>query len=344
MADPVESDVTFLGHGGDTIPGFLARPAGEGPFPAVVIAHEIFGPTDHIRDVARRFAGEGFAALVPDLWFREGGTKGETDVPTLRAFVATLPDARITGDLAAGARYLKTRPFVRVDGIGVVGFCLGGIYAFHAACEKGAVQACVDFYGRLVVAETGPLKHKSNLERVGELRCPFLGIFGALDASIPLTQMLQLKSKLRAGSAVIAYPRAGHAFFNDTRPEFRPEEAADAWRRTVAFLRENLAPDLVPEDADPAVPELPEPAKGAPRDGDGARRPFRPGGGGGRPGGGRPGGWSGAGRGGGGGGGRGGRGGPGGFGGRGGHGRGGGGGGGGGGGAPRHGRGPSRGR
>jgi carboxymethylenebutenolidase len=251
-------DLRFPGHGGDAIDGFLARPAGAGPWPGVVVAHEVFGLTDHIRDMARRLAAEGFAALAPDLWTRDRGgafPAGETDLARLKAFVETVPDARITGDLAAAALHLRSRPEVRRDAVGVAGFCMGGIYAFHLACEPGAVQACVDFYGRLRYDAPSPLHPKGNLDRVGELRCPFLGVFGAMDNLIPLKDVLALKESLGGRGHVIAYPRAGHAFLNDTRPSYREEEAKDAWRRALLFLREGLAPDTLPPDAVPAVPE-----------------------------------------------------------------------------------------
>jgi len=255
MAEPITAEVGFPGHGGNAIEGYLARPGGAGPYPAVVVVHEIFGMTDHLRDVARRFAREGFVALVPDLWWREGGTKGETDLVRLRRFVETIPDARMVGDLSEGARFLQRRPEVRRDGIGTAGFCMGGIYAFHLACEPGVpVRACVDFYGRLTYPNPTPAKPRGNLERVGDLRCPLLGIFGALDDLIPLKDVLRLKESLGARGSVIAYPKAGHAFLNDTRPSYRPEEAADAWRRAILFLREHLAPDTLPPGAGPAVP------------------------------------------------------------------------------------------
>jgi carboxymethylenebutenolidase len=180
----------------------------------------------------------------------------EADLKVLRAFVETIPDERMVGDLAAAARWLRTRPEVRRDAVGTVGFCMGGIYAFHLACEPGAVQACVDLYGRLRYDRPTPAKPKGNLDRVGDLRCPLLGIFGAMDGFIPLKDVLALKESLGARGHVIAYPKAGHAFLNDTRPSYRPEEAADAWRRTLLFLRENLAPEALPPDAAPAVPRF----------------------------------------------------------------------------------------
>jgi carboxymethylenebutenolidase len=132
---------------------------------------------------------------------------------------------------------------------------MGGIYAFHLACEPDAIRACVDFYGRLRYERPTPAKPKGNLDRVAELRCPLLGVFGGMDNLIPLKDVLALKEALGGRGQVIAYPRAGHAFLNDTRPSYREEEAKDAWRRALLFLRERLAPDTLPPGAGPAVPD-----------------------------------------------------------------------------------------
>jgi carboxymethylenebutenolidase len=252
-----EEEVRYPGHGGDAVPGFLASPAAGGPRPALVVVHEVFGPSDHVRAMARGFAAEGFVALVPDLWARDRGGAfpgGESDLKVLRAFVESVPDARMIGDLAAAARWLRERPGVRGEAVGTVGFCMGGIYAFHLACEPGAVAACVDFYGRLRYEPPSPLKPKGNLDRVGELRCPLLGVFGAMDNLVPLRDVLALKESLGGRGHVIAYPRAGHAFMNASRPSYREPEAKDAWRRALLFLREHLDPGSLPPGAPPAVP------------------------------------------------------------------------------------------
>jgi carboxymethylenebutenolidase len=246
-------DIRFPGHGGEEIAAVLERPAGPGPFPAIVLVHEVFGVTPHIRDLARRFAAEGFVVLAPDLWSRDRGRgfpEGEADVLVLKAFVETIPDAR----LVAAAGHLMGMEGVRRDRVGAVGFCMGGIFAFHLACEPGVVAACVDFYGLLRYDAPSPNHPRGNLDRVGELRCPFLGVFGGMDNLIPLRDMLTLKEALGGRGSVIAYPRAGHAFLDDTRPSWREEDAKDAWRRAVLFLRERLAPETLPPDAAPSVP------------------------------------------------------------------------------------------
>ena len=268
------AEARFPGHGGGEVGGFLARPAGPGTRPALVLVHEIFGPSEHSRDMARRFAAEGFEVLSPDLWWRDRGGAfpgGDADLPTLRAFVESIPDERMIGDLAAAAAFLRARPEVRPDGVGTVGFCMGGIYAFHLACERGAVKACVDFYGRLRYDRTSPRKPKGNLDRVAELRCPFLGIFGGMDDLIPLEDVLALKESLGPRGFVIAYPRAGHAFMNRGRPAYAAAEAEDAWRRSLLFLREKLAPETLPPDAAPAVPRF-RPAGTGKGGGPGGRR------------------------------------------------------------------------
>ncbi len=224
-------DIRIPGRGGEEIAAVLERPAAGAPWPAVVLVHGMSGITDHVRGLARRIAAEGFVAMVPDP--RSAGIAG----------------------LAAAAAALRAMPDVRGGAVGTAGFDEGGTWAFHLACEPGAVAACVDFYGPL--RRDGPPAGgpKGNLERVHELKCPFLGVFGGMDERIPLLDVLNLKETLGGRGHAIAYPRAGHAFLDDGGPTYREEEAKDAWRRAILFLRETLAPDTLPPEAGPAVPE-----------------------------------------------------------------------------------------
>ncbi len=262
MGETVTSKVIVAAHGGAEIGGFLARPESAGPHPALVLVHEIFGLTDYMQQTAERFAEEGFVTVVPDLWWRDtpdtpGEPLVETDLLKLREFVETIPDAQMIGDLVAAARWLRERPEVRKDGIGTAGFYMGGIYAFHLACEEGTpVKACVDFYGRITYPNPSDIKPRSNLQKVGELKCPLLGIFGGIDPFIPLQDVLHLKERVGGRGSIIAYPRAGHGFMAPDRGAYREDDADDAWRRTMIFLKEKLAPDLLEADAGPAVPEF----------------------------------------------------------------------------------------
>lgn len=222
--------------------GVLAVPDGIGPHPALVLIPDVRGVAPHYRDVAGRFAGSGFLTLVSDLYSREG-PPSLPDMAAVFRWIRALPDRRVLGDLQAAIDCLAARPDVRADAIGITGFCLGGQYALMAACRLRGVAACVSWYGMLRYAELDETKPESPLMMASDLACPFLGLFGRDDALIPVSDVDELRATLaRAGKVfeIVTYPDAGHAFFNDTRPDYRPTAAADAWPRAVAFLRRHL--------------------------------------------------------------------------------------------------------
>jgi carboxymethylenebutenolidase len=235
-------DVSFAGDG-DVVLAYAALPPTDGPAPGLVLVPDVRGLSDHYRDVARRFAAEGFLTLAVDLYSREG-TPTLPDLESVFRWMRALPDGRVLGDLRAAASFLASRPDVRATAIGITGFCMGGQYALMAACTVPGLAACVSWYGMLRYAEHTPLKPASPLALAPQLACPYLGLFGEADALIPLSDVEELRAILtRAGKAfaIQTYPDAGHAFFNDTRPDaFRPGAAADAWRRCIAFLRQHL--------------------------------------------------------------------------------------------------------
>jgi carboxymethylenebutenolidase len=156
-----------------------------------------------------------------------------------------LPDRRVLGDLAGAVELLRGRPEVRPESIGITGFCMGGQYALMAACTVSGIAACVSWYGMLRYAEKDEVKPASPLDLSPNLRCPYLGLFGAEDGIIPVADVEELRRILqREGKTfeIEVYAGAGHAFFNDARPEmYRPEVAKRAWPRAVEFLRRYLA-------------------------------------------------------------------------------------------------------
>jgi carboxymethylenebutenolidase len=236
------SDVTFEREGA-ALRGYAAWPGTAGRGPGLVVVPDVRGLSEHYRDVARRLAAEGFFALAVDLYSREGAP----DLPDMDAvfrWMRALPDTRVLSDLAAAVGYAGRRPEVDPAAVGITGFCMGGQYAFMAACTVPGLAACVSWYGMLRYAETDALKPASPLDLAHELRCPYLGLFGEDDAIIPLADVAALRAILeREGKRfeIVTYPGAGHAFFNDTRPEmYRPAPAADAWPRALAFLRQHL--------------------------------------------------------------------------------------------------------
>lgn len=212
----------------------LAAPGGPGPFPAVVVAMEAFGLNRHIETVAERIAGEGYVALAPDFYYREPDrVAGYSDLPKAIALMRKLDDARILGDLRAVLDFLRARPEVRADRIGITGFCMGGRIAFLAACHL-PIQAAAPFYGGGI----GGL-----LDRAAGITCPMVLFFAEQDGFIPLAEVERIRARLAevgAPAEVVVYPGADHGFFCEERPSYQDVAASDSWRR----LRELFAAHL----------------------------------------------------------------------------------------------------
>jgi carboxymethylenebutenolidase len=228
--------------------GFLAAPD-SGPCPGVVLIHDVWGLTDHARDLARRLSEEGFAVLALDLYRRLDGVKIENPGAWMRA----LSDPQILGDVQAGADFLAAQPITQGKTVGVIGFCMGGMYALMAGARCTGLAASVPFYGLLshqhgiLHDEAGldpALKPSEPLDVARDLSCPALVFYGDKDEFVPLSDIDELKERLAQATPtteVVVYPGAGHAFMNDTRSDaYRPEEAADAWQKMVAFFSEKL--------------------------------------------------------------------------------------------------------
>jgi carboxymethylenebutenolidase len=217
------------------MPAYMATPSGTGPWPAVLVIQEAFGLNDHIEDVARRVAAEGYVALAPDLFYRggKGRTAGYDQLPKALELMGGLTDDGIITDVGSAIAHLETDPKVRKGRIGITGFCMGGRVSFLAACalpEK--ITAAVPYYGGGIP-----------VDRTATLRAPVLAFFGDEDPFIPLDQVEKLRAEAaRLGKKVeiVVYPKAPHGFFCNERDSYRPEAAADAWARTKAFFARHL--------------------------------------------------------------------------------------------------------
>lgn len=227
--------------------GFFAWPEGaEGaPRPGVLMIPDVWGLSPHTRDLARRLAGEGFAVLAVDP-YRKTGRPKLTDAASAMAWIRGLSDPVVLETLQEGIDALAAHPAARGRKLGVTGFCMGGQYTILAGCTCRGLSACAPFYG-MVRYEAGldpARKPRAPLDAVADLSCPFLGLYGAEDAIIPVEDVRALEDRLSASGrpfAMHVYPGAGHAFMNDTRPEmYRPEAARDAWGKLVDFLRSEL--------------------------------------------------------------------------------------------------------
>jgi carboxymethylenebutenolidase len=217
--------VTFPINGRDAS-GYLALPrAGAGP--GLLVLQEYWGLVDHIKTVADRFAAEGYVALAPDLYHGEKTTSPDAAGKLLMA----LNIAETGNDLRGAARYLLARKDVSSKKVAAVGFCMGGQLALFAACaHPDLVGAAVDFYGI----------HPNVHPDIAKLSGPVLAHFGRSDRSIPEAQVnAMVNAAHAAGKAFeVHWYDAGHAFFNDSRPQVYSKANADlAFARTLEFLR-----------------------------------------------------------------------------------------------------------
>jgi carboxymethylenebutenolidase len=209
---------------------------------AVVVIQEAFGVNGHIEDVTRRFADAGYHAVAPDLFHRAGGGTaeyGDWDA-VMKLFGSVSGDADVLADVDATLAHLRDAGFTD-EHIGIVGFCFGGRVTFMVSLQR-ALGAGVGFYGGGIVTARFP-QFPPLVERSASLRTPWLGLFGDEDASIPVEDVEQIRRALRAAPVdtdVVRYPGARHGFHCDVRPDFHPEAAADAWKRTLEWFGARL--------------------------------------------------------------------------------------------------------
>ncbi|MEM7308307.1 MAG: dienelactone hydrolase family protein [Planctomycetota bacterium] len=247
-------ELRFPGASGEEVRAVMLQGSAEEPGErsGVVLVHEVFGLDAYVLDVAEGLAAAGHAVIAPDLYSREGlpgpaSTEAEPaptwDSDQIRGAVASMPDRRAIADLEAAAALLIERFGVDDERLGALGFCMGGNYAYLLGCASRSVSAVVDFYGRIVYPELSANKPTQPLELALNLGAPFLGLFGAEDASIPAEHVQRLDgvlSQFAKDFAIFTYPGAGHGFHNHRRPAFHEDAASDAWNRALAFLDEHL--------------------------------------------------------------------------------------------------------
>lgn len=222
--------------------GFLAQPKGDAKRGSVIVIHEIFGLTDHIKDVACRFAQAGYTALAPDLFTREGTPPPMSGgFGPLGQFVSKVPDSQILGDLRGAIHYLRTLPTSNGK-VGAVGFCWGGRISMLLAADAPDLNAAVAYYGRISGEHTAN-QPAFPIDVVEKMHAPLLGNFGQEDQGIPPSEVEKLREALKAHhktAELYIYEHAGHAFNNDTRESYRPEAAKLAFHRTLDWFKKYL--------------------------------------------------------------------------------------------------------
>ena len=214
---------------GEQVPGYLSLPE-QTPAPAVIVLQEFWGLEPHIKDVADRFAAEGYVALAPDLY--HGVVVDEPD--EARKLMMELDHPRAIAEIESAGRYLLSRDDVRGNGVGIIGFCMGGGLVLKVASQTDVLSAAVVFYGR----------NPDPIQQVAGIDCPLLGIYGEEDQGIPPSEVERLRGTLQASGKedfeLHIYPGAGHAFFNDRRQAYDPEASKDAWGKVLGLFREHL--------------------------------------------------------------------------------------------------------
>jgi carboxymethylenebutenolidase len=241
-ADGLATGTIRLAVDGQDVPMYYARPAGQDKAPVMIVVSEIFGLHEHIADVARRFAQQGYLAIAPDFFIRQGDPSTLPDMATIMAqIIRKVPDAQVMGDIDACVAWAAENGG-DVDRLGVNGFCWGGRITWLYAAHNPRVKAAVAWYGKLVADPNPPGQPKHPIHVASALTVPVLGLYGAKDTGIPVATVEQMTAALGQGtsdSAIVVYPDAGHAFYADYRPSYNAKAACDGFARALAWFREH---------------------------------------------------------------------------------------------------------
>jgi carboxymethylenebutenolidase len=237
----LEAGSVSIAVGGFQMPAYRAMPAGKQNLPVVLVACEIFGVHEHIADVCRRLAKQGYLAIAPELFARHGNAGAYTDIPKLISeVVAKAGDEQVNSDLDATVAWAATQGG-DTSRLAITGFCWGGRTAWSYAAHNEKLSAAVAWYGP--VARNYHAGDKTVIERAASIKAPVLGLYGAADGGIPVDTLTQLEAALKASGNTkcefVVYPDTPHAFFADYRPSYRKAEAEDGWARCLAWFKKN---------------------------------------------------------------------------------------------------------
>ncbi|MDN2712927.1 dienelactone hydrolase family protein [Janthinobacterium sp. SUN118] len=224
---------------GQAVPVYAAQPEGQTGLPVVLVISEIFGVHEHIADMARRFAKQGYLALAPDLFVRQGDPTKVGSIPELmKGIIAKTPDAQVMADLDAVVAWAKQNGG-DTGRLGITGFCWGGRITWLYAAHNPAVKAGVAWYGRLV-GEPTALQPTNPIDIAATLKVPVLGLYGGKDTGITqesIGKMEEALAKSGNQSEFVVYPDAGHAFNADYRPSYVAADAKDGYARCLAWFK-----------------------------------------------------------------------------------------------------------
>lgn len=226
------------------MPAYMARPAADGRYPVIFVISEVFGVHEYIRDLCRRLAKLGYAAVAPAFFFRAGDPAPLTDFDEIKKIVAAATDDQVMSDIDATLAWLGDKRWADRQRLAVTGFCWGGTPVWMSVARFTEFRAGVAWYGRL--ARPGPgewlanEKRKWPLDVADHLHAPVLGLYAGLDKGITPESINQMRAAMKAHNEkgeIIVYPDAQHGFHADYRPTYNEADARDGWRRMLAWFK-----------------------------------------------------------------------------------------------------------
>ncbi|MBI3742737.1 MAG: dienelactone hydrolase family protein [Chloroflexi bacterium] len=252
MADVIPRAATVSGvvlervkydSSGYEVPAFMAKPAGKGPWPGVIVGQEAFGLTPHVEDIAANLAREGYVAFVPDYYARTGEPVPREDIPAIQAAVDRIHNPSILDDYLNAIKHLERAGLVRGK-VGTIGFCTGGTYSMILAIEKPNLACAVLFYvSQLTYPAINERKPYHPIDRAGRIKCPTMVIYGDSDPVGTAEKIARIEANLKAGKVPYAlrlYKGGGHAFLNPDGWSYHDDSSRKAWPDALTFLRKHL--------------------------------------------------------------------------------------------------------
>jgi carboxymethylenebutenolidase len=246
LAQAIKTPMDGL-DGGDVkigdMPAYYAVPKAGGPRPVVLVAAEIWGLHEHIKDVTRRVAKEGYFAIANEPYYKIGELWKIEDIKQVVAGANQLPDDQMFKDLDATLAWAAKNQRAAADKLGITGFCRGGRTVWIYSAHQPKMKAGVAWYGGLSPAQ--PAIPQTPVDVVAKLKAPVLGLYGGADQGIPLDQVEKLKAALQSGdkaakqSQIHVYEGMPHGFNADYRPSYRKDAADDAWKRMLAWFKQH---------------------------------------------------------------------------------------------------------
>jgi len=240
----IAETVSIKSNNGDYINTYLSKPLGEGPFPAIVLAHHLPGWDELYKEFTRKFTHHGYIAITPDLYFREGNGSPD-DVASQVRSLGGISDSQAIDDLVGASDYLRSLS-ISNNKVGIFGTCSGGRHAFLAACKVDNFDAVIECWGGNIIMDDNSLTEKQPISPItltSFLSAPLLGIFGNDDVSPPPEQVNKHEALLKENKKDYTFHRyagAGHGFIYYDRPIYRQQQSIDAWDKIFKFTEKTL--------------------------------------------------------------------------------------------------------